>query len=167
MTALFDKNTYQTPQFVFDYMNRKYRFDWDGCASSENALCKKFISKELDITKPETQALIEKGARVWINPPYSNPLPFVEAAVSLMTERDCTVVMLLPADKSTKWFTTALCYATDVIDIVGGRINFINPVKGEEVKGNNKGSMFVVFDPNDQSQVQKTVTLDFMKMRAA
>ena len=82
-----------------------------------------------------------------------------------MTERDCVVVMLLPADKTTRWFKTALLSATEVIDVIGGRINFINPVTKKEVKGNNKGSMFVIFDPNNQHQVQGGVTLDFLKKR--
>ncbi|SUV40796.1 DNA N-6-adenine-methyltransferase (Dam) [Avibacterium paragallinarum] len=37
--------------------------------------------------------------------------------------------------------------ANEVIDIVGGRINFIHPITGEEIKGNTKGQMVVVFDP--------------------
>lgn len=167
MTQPFNKDMYQTPDFIFNYMNRKYRFDWDGCASSQDTLCKQFISEVMDITMPKTQALIERGASVWMNPPYSNPMPFVEAAISLMIERNCTVVMLLPADKSTKWFTHGLKYATEIIDIVNGRVSFINPITGIGVKGNNRGSMFMVFDSNDQQQVQRTVSMDFIRERKA
>lgn len=165
MTDKFDKDSYRTPRYVFNAMNRRFRFDTDACASAENALCNIYYTAEADITKEETQAKVFVGSRVWMNPPYSNPMPFVQSAIKLMTERDCTVVMLLPADKSTKWFREALTAATEVIDVVGGRINFINPLTGEEVKGNNKGSMFVIFDPNCQSQTKSGVTLDFLKLR--
>ncbi|SUU36684.1 DNA methylase [Actinobacillus seminis] len=53
--------------------------------------------------------------------------------------------------------------ANEVIDIIGGRIAFIHPVTGEEVKGNSKGQMVVVFDPTMEDFVQRSVRLDFLK----
>ncbi|MCL7794313.1 phage N-6-adenine-methyltransferase, partial [Pasteurella multocida] len=100
--------------------------------------------------------------RFFVNPPYSNPLPFVQRAAELMKEGNL-VVMLLPADKSTKWYQVIQDNATEVIDIVGGRINFLHPVSGEEIKGNNKGSMVAVFDPTMQGFVTRSVSLDFVK----
>ena len=161
----FDKDSYRTPRYVFNAMDRRFKFDLDACAAKDNALCKYYIDKETDITKQSTIDSIDAGMRIWMNPPYSNPTPFVHAAIKLMIDRDCTVVMLLPADKSTKWFRLALNAATEVIDVVGGRISFINPLTGEEVKGNNKGSMFIVFNPNCLSQISTGVTLDFLKKR--
>lgn len=161
----FNHDNYRTPRYVFHALDRKYRFNVDACANAENALCAEFFTEQLDITRPDIQALVPVGSRVWMNPPYSNPTPFVQAAIDLMQHRDCTVVMLLPADKSTRWFSLALSAATEVCDIVGGRINFLHPLTGEEVKGNNKGSMILVFDPNQQSQIQTAVTLDFLKAR--
>lgn len=161
----FNKDCYRTPRYVFNALNRKYRFDVDACASADNALCEKYFTENLDITKTEIQELVSEGSRVWMNPPYSNPTPFVQTAIDLMIHRDCVVVMLLPADKSTKWFSLALSAATEICDVIGGRINFFHPVTCEEVKGNNKGSMIVVFDPNSQSQIQTGVTLDFLKSR--
>ncbi|TRC20174.1 adenine methyltransferase, partial [Mannheimia haemolytica] len=49
------------------------------------------------------------------------------------------------------------------IDIIGGRINFINPLTGEEVKGNNKGSMVAVFDPFVEGIVTRQMPLDKIK----
>ncbi|MBN6075773.1 phage N-6-adenine-methyltransferase [Aggregatibacter actinomycetemcomitans] len=161
----FDKNTWQTPKYVFNAMDRKYRFDLDACANADNALCPRFVTESDDITKNATQSAVKFSSRVWMNPPYSNPMPFVQAAIGLMRERDCTVVMLLPADKSTKWYRLALTAATEVIDVIGGRINFTHPITGQEVKGNNKGSMFVIFDPNNQSRVHGSVDLEFLKVR--
>ncbi len=48
------------------------------------------------------------------------------------------VVMLLPADKSTRWYQVIQENASEVIDIIGGRINFINPLTDEEVKATAK-----------------------------
>jgi len=41
--------------------------------------------------------------KVYVNPPYSNPLPWVEKAIE-ENKKGCTIVMLLRMDTSTKWF---------------------------------------------------------------
>lgn len=47
------------------------------------------------------------GDKAYVNPPYSNPLPWVEKAIE-ESKRGCKVVMLLPVDTSTKWFRLLL-----------------------------------------------------------
>ncbi len=39
---------------------------------------------------------------VFVNPPYSNPLPWVKKAID--QSKNCPVVMLLKHDSSTEWF---------------------------------------------------------------
>ena len=39
----------------------------------------------------------------FINPPYSNPTPWIDKAIEEW-KKGCTVVLLLPCDVSTKWF---------------------------------------------------------------
>jgi hypothetical protein len=73
------------------------------------------------------------------------------------------VVMLLPNDKSTKWYGVIQQNATEVVDIIGGRIAFINPVTGEEIKGNNKGSMVAVFNPFTYGLVTRQMPLAKIK----
>jgi len=41
--------------------------------------------------------------RTYVNPPYSNPMPWVEKAIA-ENEKGKTIVMLLKLDTSTKWF---------------------------------------------------------------
>lgn len=41
---------------------------------------------------------------IFINPPYSNPLPWVEKAIAHKKEHNNTIVMLLKHDSSTKWY---------------------------------------------------------------
>lgn len=43
------------------------------------------------------------GERTFVNPPYSNPAPWVEKAIAEAKDGK-TVVMLLRVDTSTKWF---------------------------------------------------------------
>jgi len=46
---------------------------------------------------------IEWADRTFVNPPYSNPLPWVEKAIKEKRE-GMIIVMLLRVDTSTKWF---------------------------------------------------------------
>ncbi|QLB20092.1 phage N-6-adenine-methyltransferase [Vespertiliibacter pulmonis] len=170
----FDKDTYRTPRYVFNWLEQRFAwFDLDGCATAQNTLCHRWIGKGSDImedflAEDFVECLLDEVAeqcgmlRIFVNPPYSNPMPFVKRAVALV-EAGHLVVMLLPADKSTKWYQVIQENASEVIDIIGGRINFINPATNQEAKGNNKGSMVVVFDPFMQGFVTRQVTLDFVK----
>ncbi|MFW0007101.1 MAG: DNA N-6-adenine-methyltransferase [Arsenophonus endosymbiont of Dermacentor nuttalli] len=62
---------------------------------------------------------------IFCNPPYSKILPWV-----MKTNEECrkqiqSVVMLLPADISVKWFCEVRRTADEVKFIENGRINFI------------------------------------------
>lgn len=166
----FDKDCYRTPKYVFNWLNSRFKFDIDGCATEENNLSYHYIGKDGIVEDFLTFEPLDLIARlefshftIFVNPPYSNPLPFVKRAAELKAW-GFLVVMLLPADKSTKWYQVIQQNATEVIDIVGGRISFLHPLTGEEVKGNNKGSMIAVFDPTMQDFVIRQVSLDFVKM---
>lgn len=42
--------------------------------------------------------------KTFVNPPYSNPLPWIEQAIK-ENKKNKTIVLLLKADTSTKWFS--------------------------------------------------------------
>ncbi|MEH8023899.1 DNA N-6-adenine-methyltransferase [Gallibacterium anatis] len=174
----FDKDCYRTPKYVFNWLNSRFKFDIDGCATEENNLSYHYIGKDgiaEDFLTFDPLDLIEvlefPHFTIFVNPPYSNPLPFVKRAAELKAQ-GFLVVMLLPADKSTAWYKVIEEKATEVIDITGyydekgrwknGRISFLHPTENVEVKGNNKGSMVAVFDPTMQGFVTRQVSLDFV-----
>ena len=105
----------------------------------------------------------KENLKIYVNPPYSDVTPFLIRAKEL---RDAghLVVMLLNNDKSTQWYQNHIHnVANEVIDITGGRIAFIHPITGKEIKGNSKGQMVIVFDPTMQDFVMRSVSLDFVK----
>ena len=66
--------------------------------------------------------LREWGERVYLNPPYSNPKPWVERAI-LEARRGKTIVLLLRHDSSTEWWRL-LHQAGAVFAAIIGRLHF-------------------------------------------
>lgn len=170
----FDRDTWRTPQYVFDWLDKRFNFTLDGCANKQNCLVKDwcgldvfYIGNGSDI---EDDFLVENLVNIlnikhhiFVNPPYSDVAPFIKQAKNLR-DNGHLVVMLLNNDKSTQWYQNHIHgVANEVIDIVGGRIAFIHPITGQEIKGNSKGQMVVVFDPTMEDFVQRSVSLDFIK----
>lgn len=162
----FDKDTWQTPKYVFNWLNKRFDFDVDGCANESNALCLGWIGKGSPLGSDflETKTPYPyHNLRFYVNPPYSDVTPFLKAAKELR-DKGHTVVMLLNNDKSTQWYQNHIHnVANEVIDITGGRIAFIHPITGKEIKGNSKGQMVVVFDPTMEDYVTRSISLDFIK----
>lgn len=162
----FDRDAWQTPKYFFDWLNKRFDFDIDGCADESNALCLNWVGKGSPLGSDflETKTPYPyRNLRFYVNPPYSDVTPFLKAAKELK-DKGHLVVMLLNNDKSTQWYQNHIHnVANEVIDITGGRIAFIHPVTKQEIKGNSKGQMVVVFDPTMSDFVQRSVSLDFVK----
>ena len=162
----FDRDAWQTPKYFFNWLNKRFDFDIDGCADESNALCLNWVGKGSPLGSDflETKTPYPyRNLRFYVNPPYSDVTPFLKAAKELK-DKGHLVVMLLNNDKSTQWYQQCIHgVANEVIDITGGRIAFIHPVTKQEIKGNSKGQMVVVFDPTMSDFVQRSVSLDFVK----
>lgn len=162
----FDRDAWQTPKYFFNWLNKRFDFDIDGCANESNALCSSWVGKGSSLGSDflETKTPYPyRNLRFYVNPPYSDVTPFLKAAKELK-DKGHLVVMLLNNDKSTQWYQNHIHnVASEVIDITGGRIAFIHPVTKQEIKGNSKGQMVVVFDPTMSDFVQRSVSLDFVK----
>ncbi len=79
--------------------------------------------------------------QTYVNPPYSNPLKWVEKAIE-ESKKGKTIVMLLRVDTSTKWFAK-LIEAKAKILWFNGRLRFANNSPA------NFPSMLVILSKND------------------
>ena len=111
---------WQTPQWLFDELNAEFNFDIDLCATAENSKCKNYgidYLKNLISFCTESEDTGEKGRinlysgiagtglkSAFMNPPYSNPKPFIEKAWE--DSKHCKIVLLVKVDPSTKWWST-------------------------------------------------------------
>jgi len=152
-------DTWRTPPEVFNTLNREFNFVADMAASEENRLCSIFFDDQMDSLsiqwahEPVLQS--NRSRYVWCNPPYSNPLPWVNKALEAQKD-GLGVVMLLNDDKSVGWFARALIGVSEVRCIIGdlkengsyssGRLGFLNS-EGKPVNGNNKPQFILVFNP--------------------
>lgn len=120
MSIHFSSKSYEweTPQWLFDKYDKLYNFDIDVCATSENAKCKKFFTKEDDGLRQ-----VWSGS-CWMNPPYDKEIgKWIAKAYSSSIE-GATVVCLVPARTDTAWLHD---YAMKgKIEFLRGRIKFSN-----------------------------------------
>lgn len=143
------RDLWQTPKPVFNNYKNWFDIGMDAAASSSNSLCEKFLSEEDDSLTSEWNLSEKPG--VWLNPPYSDILPWVEKAREQSDKHNKTVIMLLPCDLSTKWALRLLEVSTALQIVVNGRLSFINAETQEKIGGNNKGSMIAIIAPNKKS----------------
>ncbi len=93
---------WETPQWLFEELDREFKISYDLCASSNNkktALwCKDYLNARGDWIAPYLGHSHPHSA--FMNPPYSNPLPFVKKAWD--DSKYMKIVVLLKCDTSTK-----------------------------------------------------------------
>ncbi len=81
---------YKTPADFYERLDREYHFDDDPCPFDAIGLFHRGLERSW-------------GRSTFVNPPYSNPRPWIEKAITEAREGK-TVVMLLRSDTSTEWF---------------------------------------------------------------
>ncbi|AUR93162.1 DNA N-6-adenine-methyltransferase [Vibrio phage 1.184.A._10N.286.49.A5] len=157
---------WRTPPQVFNTLNREFNFIADMASSKHNALCETFFTECEDSLSFDWKYTIEcvmghdlpNGAcYVFLNCPYSNPMPWVKKALEAQAG-GLGVVMLLNDDTSVGWFAEALKGVSEIRHIVAdatpegkreystGRIAFLDG-EGKPIPGNNKPQFVLVFNP--------------------
>ena len=176
MNKLSDQ--WQTPQGLFDELNKEFNFDIDLCATEANSKCDTYCTDYLNNKYNHVKdPFHDSGIIVWndrdnlrkanysgytyskkdltafMNPPYSNPKPFIEKAWE--DSKHCKIVCLVKCDPSTKWWSTFWEYEGMCIGCIGNVPEhdcmeyevYIGPKPGCEVRFFPKR---IQFDPPQQ-----------------
>ena len=105
--GLFTSNSdeWETPQELFDQLDREFDLVLDPCATKENAKCPRFFTKEDDgLSENWAWTLDYMPQGVFVNPPYGREIgKWVKKAYE-ESLKGCVVVCLLPARTDAKWF---------------------------------------------------------------
>jgi len=118
MTSATDE--WETPQDLFDDLEKVYRFDLDVCATQMNAKCKKYYTKK---DNGLIQEWFQDGRVAWMNPPYGREIGAWLQKACLAAVTGMTVVCLLPARTDTAWFHEYVA-GTAEITFLRGRLKF-------------------------------------------
>ncbi len=154
-----DKDCWQTPQALFDAIDREFNFDVDVCASDNNKLCSFFFSAKFS-------ALENEWTNTWLtnchptrsffmNPPYSQTALFLERAAQQAKKHNINVVALVNANTDTKWFADAVKAANE-IRLITGRVSFIR-ADGKKANGNTKGQCVIIWRGNCETPCNITM----------
>jgi phage N-6-adenine-methyltransferase len=152
---------WRTPPELFEWLNRRFRFNYDAFASHSNHLCDLYSSMEGTFDQRSSIARLGLspllvspgdglnypwlGSRVFMNPPYSRGL--IEQCIEkAYNERNdaAIIVALIPASTETQWFQRYIlphCH----IEWLPKRVRFIDPETGEPGQSPPSGSVVAIF----------------------
>lgn len=159
------RQCWATPQWIIDFVAAKFGYiSIDVCASELNAKAEKYYTEVIN-GLADANEWGDEGGVAWCNPPYADPLPWVEKAIEQAKRRNVTTIMLVNADTSTEWFKRALHGAQTVINIVGhtdpvtgkfksGRVAFVDARDGSEGGKNPKGSVIFEIKPKKRGGIK-------------
>ena len=118
--AWWTSDHWATPPALIQMLEAEFGiFDLDPCCREETAKAGRFYTeKDNGLIQPWT-------GRVFLNPPYSKPAPWLEKARDeVAVKRAGIVVALLPARTDTKWFhKLVLPYAS--LRFIKGRVHWL------------------------------------------
>lgn len=92
------REDWETPNDLFDPLNREFRFTLDVCASAENTKCDAFFTEETDALGRPWNGIC------WMNLPFINVGKWVKKAYSEAQAGGTIVVCLLPSRTNTRWW---------------------------------------------------------------
>jgi len=108
---------WETPQWLFDLLDKEFGFTLDVCALPDNAKCERFFS-------PETDGLTQKWEGVcWMNPPYGTTIKDWMGKAKQEALNGSTVVCLVPARPDTNWWWDNVIEAE--VRFIKGRLEFV------------------------------------------
>lgn len=127
---------WETPQELFDELNKEFHFDLDVASTHENAKCERHFTEEDDGLAQEW------SGTVWCNPPYGRQLKDWVKACG--TYEGGQAVMLIPVRADTSWWHEYIWDNPHTKDIrlIRGRVHFNNSPHGAPF-----ASCVIVFDP--------------------
>ena len=106
------RGDWETPQDLFDTLNKEFHFTLDVCANNGNAKCKNYYS--------EASLLKRWEGICWMNPPYGRE---IGRWIKKAYESGTTVVCLLPSRTDTAWWHD-YCLKGE-IRFIKGRLKFV------------------------------------------
>jgi site-specific DNA-methyltransferase (adenine-specific) len=109
---------WETPDWLFNSLNKEFKFNLDAAATKYNKKCKKYYS-------PNKNTLTKTWiGNVWLNPPYGREIKlFLRKAYHQSKKQAKVVVCLVPVRADTIWWHKYAMKASE-IRLLNKRIEF-------------------------------------------
>lgn len=131
-------HTWETPQDLFDRLNREFRFTLDVCALPDTAKCEHYFTPAVDGLAQPWQGVC------WMNPPYGREIVhWMCKAYESAAQGLATVVCLVPARVDTRWWWQYARHGE--VRFLPGRLKF-----GQAANSAPFPSAVIVFRPGPQ-----------------
>jgi len=112
-----DTKEWETPQWLFDLLNKEFEFTLDVCALPENTKCPRYFT-------PEDNGLTQPwDGTCWMNPPYGTTIKDWMGKAKQEALNGSTVVCLVPARPDTNWWWDNVIEAE--VRFIKGRLEFV------------------------------------------
>lgn len=129
-----DSDEYQTPQYLYDFLDEIFHFTLDPCASMQIERQKR-IDTKVKYTADDNGLLKSWiNYSTFINPPYSQIKRWIDKSIEEFDDRVETfvktgkkpspIVLLVPARTDTKWFHKIANHPYTKIFLLKGRLQF-------------------------------------------
>jgi len=94
-----ERSDWETPQEIFDCLDKEFRFTLDVCAGHDNTKVALYISEQQN-------GLIQDWSHsvCWMNPPFKDKKKWIEKAYKESLKDSTIVVCLIPARTNTNWW---------------------------------------------------------------
>jgi len=114
-----NSNEWETPQDLFDALDREFHFTLDPCSSDENHKCPNYY------TQRENGLMLPWSGSVFMNPPYGSVIKYwIEKAYLESRRPDVDVVVcLIPSRTDTRYWHDYVMKASE-IRLIKGRVRF-------------------------------------------
>lgn len=136
--GLFTSNNqeWETPQKLFEELNKEFNFTLDACASKSNHKLERYYTE-----KDSALNHSWKDERVFINPPYNRNKEFIKKCFD---ERESArvIVLLIPARTDTKYFHEYIYHHAE-IRFIKGRLKY--ELNGKSLNSSPFPSMLVIW----------------------
>lgn len=112
-------HTWETPQDLFDNLNKVFNFKTDVCALPETAKCDNYFTPEIDGLKQDWNDVC------WCNPPYGRmQKDWIKKALEESQKNNSTIVLLIPAKTDTKIWHEVIFEDSSAVCFIKGRLRF-------------------------------------------
>lgn len=161
-TPLSKRDSWQTPQWLFDWVDERFKIFFDLAASKENnkleglGYAEGYYSIEEDALSHAWVNLYEchYASYAWCNPPYSETGKWLKKAWE-ESQNGFRSVFLVPTPNGENYYKDHVFGKASEIIFINGRISFETVMDNGEIKpvaGNTRGSCLVVFDRRYEGQ---------------